>query len=296
MNVGFAGLGAMGRPMAANLIDAGQRVRVWNRSRGPVEELLRKGAEAAAEPRDAFGEVLISMLADDAAVRQVVLDSGILEAAPRGGIHVNMATISVGLTEELTEAHRRRGLHYIAAPVFGRPEAAASRQLNIVAAGESSALDRVQPLLDAMGQRTWRLGAEPREAAAAKLAGNFLIAAAIECMGEAVVMAERYGVRPAALLEILGSTLFAAPVYRNYGTLIADRRYQPAGFRLELGLKDVRLALAAAESARTPMPVASLLRDHLLEAIAQGDGELDWAALAEVARRHAAALEPVGQR
>jgi 3-hydroxyisobutyrate dehydrogenase-like beta-hydroxyacid dehydrogenase len=115
-------------------------------------------------------------------------------------------------------------------------------------------------------------------------------------MGEAVVMAERYGVRPAALLEILGSTLFAAPVYRNYGTLIADRRYQPAGFRLELGLKDVRLALAAAESARTPMPVASLLRDHLLEAIAQGDGELDWAALAEVARRHATALEPVGQR
>ena len=286
----------MGRAMAANLVEAGHQVRVWNRSRQPVEELTGKGAEGVADPREAFGEVLISMLADDAAVRSVILGSGMLNAARRGAIHVNMATISVALTEELTEEHRRRGLHYIAAPVFGRPEAAAARQLNIVAAGDRAALDRVQPLLDAMGQRTWRLGSEPREASAAKLAGNFLIAAAIECMGEAVVMAERYGVRPAALLEILSNTLFAAPVYRNYGKLIAERRYEPAGFRLELGLKDVRLALAAGETARTPMPVASLLRDHLLEAIALGDGERDWAALVEVARRHAGAAEPADQR
>ena len=278
--------------MAGNLIQAGHRLRVWNRSPRAAEELARKGAEVVAKPREAFGEVLISMLADDTAVREVVLDSGMLDRAAGGGIHVNMATISVALTEELSEEHHRRGLHYIAAPVFGRPEAAAARQLNIVAAGEGAALDRVQPLLDAMGQRTWRLGAEPKEASAAKLAGNFLIAAAIECMGEAVVMVERYGVRPAAFLEILGNTLFAAPVYRNYGALIADRRYEPAGFRLELGLKDVRLALAAAESARTPMPVASLLRDHLLEAVAQGDGQRDWSALAEVARRHAGETEP----
>jgi 3-hydroxyisobutyrate dehydrogenase-like beta-hydroxyacid dehydrogenase len=282
--------------MAANLIEAGHRLRLWNRSRPKAEELARKGAEVVSEPREAFREVLISMLADDTAVRDVILGSGMLDRAPRDGIHVNMATISVALTEELTEEHRRRGLHYIAAPVFGRPEAAAARQLNIVAAGDRAALDRVQPLLDAMGQRTWRLGEEPREASAAKLAGNFLIAAAIECMGEAVVMAERYGVRPAALLEILGNTLFAAPVYRNYGALIADRRYEPAGFRLELGLKDVRLALAAGESARTPLPVASLLRDHLLEAIAHGDGELDWAALAEVPRRHAGEMEPAARR
>jgi 3-hydroxyisobutyrate dehydrogenase-like beta-hydroxyacid dehydrogenase len=282
--------------MAANLIEAGHRLRLWNRSRPKAEELARKGAEVVSEPREAFREVLISMLADDTAVREVILGSGMLDRAPRGGIHVNMATISVALTEELTEEHRRRGLHYIAAPVFGRPEAAAARQLNIVAAGDGATLDRVQPLLDAVGQRTWRLGEEPREASAAKLAGNFLIAAAIECMGEAVVMAERYGVRPAALLEILGNTLFAAPVYRNYGALIADRRYEPAGFRLELGLKDVRLVLAAGESARTPLPVASLLRDHLLEAIARGDGELDWAALAEVARRHAGETEPAERR
>jgi len=278
--------------MAGNLIQAGHRLRVWNRSPRAAEELARKGAEVVAKPREAVDEVLISMLADDTAVREVVLDSGMLDRAAGGGIHVNMATISVALTEELSEDHHRRGLHYIAAPVFGRPEAAAARQLNIVAAGEGAALDRVQPLLDAMGQRTWRLGAEPKEASAAKLAGNFLIAAAIECMGEAVVMVERYGVRPAAFLEILGNTLFAAPVYRNYGALIADRRYEPAGFRLELGLKDVRLALAAAESAQTPMPVASLLRDHLLEAVAQGDGQRDWSALAEVARRHAGETEP----
>ncbi len=281
--------------MAANLLQAGHQLRVWNRSRPPVEELERQGASPARTPREAFGSVVVSMLADDAAVREVVLDSGMLEGVPRGGIHVNMATVSVALAEELTEEHQRRGLHYIAAPVFGRPEAAAARQLNIVAAGDPAALDRVQPLFDAMGQRTWRLGEEPREATAAKLAGNFLIAAAIECMAEAVVMAERYGVRPASLLDILGNTLFAAPVYRNYGALIAERRYQPAGFRLTLGLKDVRLALAAGESARTPMPVASLLRDHLIEAIAQGDGDLDWSALAEVTRRHAGALEPAAQ-
>jgi len=292
---GFLGLGAMGRGMAANLVAAGHRVRVWNRSRAPVEELARRGAEPVAEPHQAFGEVLVSMLADDNAVRDVLLAPGMLEAAPAGAIHVNMATISVGLAEELTEEHRRRGLFYIAAPVFGRPEAAAARQLHIVASGDGAALDRVQPLLDAMGQRTWRLGDEPRQATAAKLAGNFLIAAAIECMGEAVVMAERHGVLPADLLEVLTNTLFAALVYKNYGALVATRRYEPAGFRVELGLKDVRLALAAAESARTPMPVASLLRDHLLEAIAQGDGERDWAALAEVARRHAGALEPAAR-
>ena len=296
MNAGFVGLGAMGRGMAANLIEAGHRVRVWNRSRPPVDALVRRGAEAAREPREAFDEILISMLADDASVREVILGSGVLDAAPRGGVHVNMATISVALAEELTEEHRRRGLRYIAAPVFGRPEAAAARQLHIVASGDGAALDRVQPLLDAMGQRTWRLGAEPREATAAKLAGNFLIAAAIESMGEAVVLAEGYGVRPGALLEILGNTLFAAPVYRNYGALIAERRYEPAGFRLELGLKDVRLALAAGETARIPLPVASLLRDHLLEAIAHGDGERDWAALAEIARRHAGASAREGDR
>jgi 3-hydroxyisobutyrate dehydrogenase-like beta-hydroxyacid dehydrogenase len=287
MNVGFIGLGAMGRAMAANLVKAGHRVRVWNRTRGPVEELASQGAEPAAVPREAVGEVVISMLADDDSVRAVILGPGVLEAARPGAIHVNMATISVGLAESLTDEHRRRGLHYVAAPVFGRPDVAAAGQLNIVAAGDAAALDRVQPLLDAMGRRTWRVGSEPRQANAVKLAGNFMIASAIESMAEAAAMTERYGVAPAEMLNVFTNTLFAAPVYQNYGGLIANRRYEPAGFRLALGLKDLRLTLAAGEAAGVPMPFASVLRDHLLEAVAQGDGDRDWAALAEVARRRA---------
>ena len=287
MDVAFIGLGAMGREMAANLIKAGHEVRVWNRSAGPAEELARKGAKAAADPRDAFRGVVFSMLADDDSVRGIFLDRGLLDGAPAGTIHVNMATISVRLARELADEHRRRGLGYVAAPVFGRPEAAAAGQLNIVAAGDAAVIDRVQPLLDALGQRTWRVGSEAGQANAVKLAGNFMIASAIETMAESAVFVERHGVAPARLLEVLTGTLFAAPVYKNYGAMIVERRYDPAAFRLVLGLKDVRLLLEAGDASRTPMPFAGLLRDHLLEAVAHGDGDRDWAALAEVARRHA---------
>ena len=287
MEVGFIGLGAMGREMAATLVKAGHRVRVWNRSRGPVEELARKGAEAVRDPREAFRGIVFSMLADDDAVRAIFLEPGLLESAPAGTVHVNMATISVRLATQLAEEHRLQGVGYVAAPVFGRPEAAAAAQLQIVAAGEDQAIERVQPLLDVMGQRTWRIGAEPSQANAVKLAGNFMIASAIETMAEATAMVERHGVEPAKLLDMLTNTLFAAPVYKNYGRMIVERRYEPAAFRLLLGLKDVRLLLEAGDESRTPMPFAGLLRDHLLEAVAQGDGERDWAALAEVVRRHA---------
>jgi 3-hydroxyisobutyrate dehydrogenase-like beta-hydroxyacid dehydrogenase len=273
--------------MAANLLKAGHRVRVWNRSRGPMDELARAGAEPVEEPRLAFGGVVISMLADDEAVREIILAQRLLEAAPPGTVHVNMATISVRLAEQLAAEHQRHGVQYVSAPVFGRPDVAAAGQLNIVAAGDAAAIDRVQPLLDVIGQRTWRVGPEPRQANAVKVAGNFMIAAAIESMAEAAVMVERFGVTSAELLNVLTNTLFAAPVYQSYGALIAERRYEPAAFRLALGLKDMRLVLEAADSARTPMPFASVLRDHLLEAVAQGQGERDWAALAEVARRHA---------
>jgi 3-hydroxyisobutyrate dehydrogenase-like beta-hydroxyacid dehydrogenase len=287
MDAGVIGLGGMGRAMAANLLKAGHRVRVWNRSRGPMDELARAGAEPVEEPRLAFGGVVISMLADDEAVREIILAQRLLEAAPPGTVHVNMATISVRLAEQLAAEHRRHGVQYVSAPVFGRPEVAAAGQLNIVAAGEAAAIDRVQPLLDVIGQRTWRVGPEPPQANAVKVAGNFMIAAAIESMAEAAVMVERFGVTSAELLNMLTNTLFAAPVYKSYGALIAERRYEPAAFRLALGLKDMRLVLEAADSARTPMPFASVLRDHLLEAVAQGQGEWDWTALAEVARRHA---------
>jgi 3-hydroxyisobutyrate dehydrogenase-like beta-hydroxyacid dehydrogenase len=287
MEAGFIGLGAMGRAMVANLLKAGHRVRVWNRSRGPMDELAREGAEPVEEARLAFGGVVISMLAADEAVREIILAQRLLEAAPPGTVHVNMATISVRLAEELAAEHQRHGVQYVSAPVFGRPDVAAAGQLNIVAAGDAGAIDRVQPLLDVIGQRTWRVGPEPRQANAVKVAGNFMIAAAIESMAEAAVMVERYSVSSAELLNVLTNTLFAAPVYKSYGALIAERRYHPAAFRLALGLKDMRLVLEAADSARTPMPFASVLRDHLLEAVAQGQGDWDWAALAEVARRRA---------
>jgi 3-hydroxyisobutyrate dehydrogenase-like beta-hydroxyacid dehydrogenase len=287
MEAGFIGLGGMGRAIAANLLKAGHRLRVWNRSRAPMDELARQGAEPVEEARLAFGGVVISMLADDEAMREIILAQRLLETAPAGTIHVNMATISVRFAEELAAEHQRHGVQYVSAPVFGRPDAAAAGQLNIVAAGDAAAIDRVQPLLDVIGQRTWRVGPEPRQANAVKVAGNFMIAAAIESMGEAAVMVQRYGVSSADLLNVLTNTLFAAPVYKGYGALIAERRYEPPGFRLALGLKDMRLVLEAADSARTPMPFASVLHDHLLEAVAQGQGESDWAALAEVARRHA---------
>lgn len=286
MKIGFLGLGGMGAGMAANLIRGGHQVRLWNRSPAALEPLLALGGLAAADPLAAFdADVVISMLADDTATRAVLLDSGALDSARPGLIHLSMATLSVALVGELAERHRQRDVAFIAAPVFGRTDVAAAGKLNILAAGPAEAIAEVQPLLDLMGQKTWPLGDDPLSAAAVKIAGNFMIASAIEAMGEASALAKGFGVEPAQLLEIMGSTLFNAPVYRNYGALIAEQRYEPAAFRLVLGLKDVGLALAAGQSRHVPLPFASVLRDNLLEAVAQGDGERDWAALAQVAMR-----------
>lgn len=286
MKIGFLGLGGMGAGMAANLIRGGHQVHLWNRSPVALEPLLALGGLAATDPLAAFdADVVISMLADDTATRAVLLDSGALDSARPGLIHLSMATLSVALVGELAERHRQRDLAFIAAPVFGRTDVAAAGKLNILAAGPAEAIAEVQPLLDLMGQKTWPLGDDPLSAAAVKIAGNFMIASAIEAMGEASALAKGFGVEPAQLLDIMGSTLFNAPVYRNYGALIAEQRYEPAAFRLVLGLKDVGLALAAGQSCHVPLPFASVLRDNLLEAVAQGDGERDWAALAQVAMR-----------
>jgi len=288
MQIGFIGLGQMGKAIASNLTRAGRRLIVWNRSPEPVKELVALGAQAAARPADAaHADVLMSMLADDESLREVVLRQGMLEAAPRGLIHVNLATISVAFARELARVHQERGLGYVAAPVFGRPEVARAAKLNVVVAGESSSIERIEPLLNAIAQRIWPVGSAPERANVVKLAGNFMIASALETMGEAVALARAHGVQGAQFLEIMTSTLFAAPVYQGYGKLIAEERYEPAAFPVTLGLKDVRLALQAAESVHVPMPLASLLRDHLLEAIAWGDAERDWAALARLSLRHA---------
>ncbi|WP_028080374.1 NAD(P)-dependent oxidoreductase [Solimonas soli] len=290
MDVGFIGLGSMGRGIAANLLAAGHRVTVWNRSQAPLQALVALGARAGAAPRDALqGKVLLSMLADDLALRETLLDGGALDAAAPGLVHANLATISTAFAAELARLHAARGLGYVSAPVFGRPNVAAAGQLNIVAAGPRAAFDALRPLFEAIGQQTWWLGDDAVRANAVKIAGNFMIAAAIETMAEATTLTRAYGVGATEFLEILTGTLFTAPVYRNYGAQIAERRYEPAGFKLRLGLKDVRLALAAGDAGNVPLPLASLLRDNLLEAMAHGDGDRDWAALAEVAARRAAA-------
>ena len=286
MDIGFIGLGSMGSAMAANLVKAGHDVRVWNRS--PEAARAIAGATPVGAPRDAFrGDAVLTMLADDAAVRAVVLDSGVLPAAPKGLVHVMMATISIALVDDLAAAHRAAGVAYVAAPVFGRPPAAAAAQLNIVAAGDPEAIARVQPLLDVLGTRTWRLGDEPRRANAAKLAGNMMLALAIEAMAEATSLTEGYGVSSADFLDIVTNTVFASPAYKSYGANIAAGSYEPAGFKLRLGLKDVNLAIAAAAANGTVLPAADLVRDHFMAGIDQGLGEKDWSALAEVAHRRA---------
>jgi len=233
------------------------------------------------------GEAVFTMLADDNALREVLLTSGALERASKNLVHVNLATISLGFVEELVAIHKDLGLAYVAAPVFGRPDAAAAAKLNIIVAGPAGAIAKVQPLLDCFGQKTWPVGDDPVRANAVKIAGNFMIAAAIESMGEAAALVRGHGVAARDFLEILTKTLFASPVFQGYGAIIAAEQFEPAGFRLKLGLKDVRLALAAGEAANVPLPLASLLRDNFLDALAHGEGEKDWSALARVAARRA---------
>ncbi|ACB97139.1 6-phosphogluconate dehydrogenase NAD-binding [Beijerinckia indica subsp. indica ATCC 9039] len=288
MQLGFLGLGHMGLAIASNLLAAGHHVRAWNRSQEPLARLQAKGAEIVKEPVDALqGDALFSMLANDDAVRSVLIDSGALAQARKGLIHVNMATISVALAEELAVLHDRLGLAYVAAPVFGRPEAAASAKLHIVVAGAPSPVASIEPVLAALGQKIWPVGSEPKAANIVKIAGNFMIASMIETIGEAAALVQGHGVTAADFLDVMTNSLFAAPAYKTYGDLIARAQFEPAGFKLTLGLKDVRLALAAGEAAHVPLPLGSLLRDNFLDCIAHGESDKDWSALAGVAARRA---------
>jgi 3-hydroxyisobutyrate dehydrogenase-like beta-hydroxyacid dehydrogenase len=288
MDIGFLGLGTMGRAIAANLLRAGHHVRVWNRSPAPAQALAAQGAEVATAPEDAFrGDAVFSMLADDHALRAVLLDGGVLAGAPKGLLHVNMSTISVACAEELTAQHKQHGVSYVAAPVLGRPDVAAAGKLTILAAGPLAEIDRIQPLLDVIGQRTWRLGEIPAHANVVKLAANVLLTSAVEAIGESAAFVSAHGVAARDLLEIVTNSTFPGPVYQGYGGLIVEGRYEPAGFKAGLALKDVRLALAAADAASTPLPLVSVIHDSLLEAAAHGDGEKDLAVLGKVAARRA---------
>ncbi len=289
MDIGFIGLGHMGSGMAANLLQAGHKLTVYNRTPGKDEALPRKGAYAASDVAEACqGEAVITMLADDHAVESVVYgDRGILSSLPKGAIHISSSTISVALSERLTTDHAAAGQRFIAAPVFGRPDMAVAGRLFVVAAGTRDAIEVATPLLQAIGQETFVVSETPRAANLVKLSGNFLIASVIESLGEAMALISKGGVDKHQYLDILTSTLFGAPAYKTYGTLIAEGKFEPAGFAAPLGQKDIRLVLAAAEDLRVPLPLASLLRDRFLTLLAQGGETLDWSAIGGLAARDA---------
>lgn len=289
MQMGWIGLGQMGFPMARNAVRAGHAVTGYNRTRSRAEELAKSGAKIAETPAAAAAnDVVVTMLSDDGAVEEIVFGAGgMLKAMCAGAVHVSMSTISVALSRRLTEAHRDADQTFISAPVFGRPDAAAAQKLIVIPAGVPEALKRLQPLFDAVGQQTFVMGEDPAVANVAKLGGNFLIAAAIESLGEVFALLRKCGVEPKAYLEMLTSTLFNAPVYKTYGALIASDKYEPVGFKMALGLKDVRLVLAAAEAAQAPMPVASLVRDRMLGGLARGRGEDDWSSFARLIAENA---------
>jgi 3-hydroxyisobutyrate dehydrogenase-like beta-hydroxyacid dehydrogenase len=284
MRIAFAGLGHMGTPMAANLVRAGHAVAVYNRSAGRSAELEALGATVAATPAAAAAgaELAVTMLADDAAVERVVLEAdGVLGALPAGAVHASMSTISVALSQRLAAAHAAAGQRYVAAPVFGRPEAAAAAKLWIVAGGDETAIAACRPAFDALGQGVFVAGPAPEAANAVKLAGNFMLASVIEALAEAQVLSRAWGVDPGVFMTVMNA-LFRSPVVENYGGAIAARRFEPAGFALALGLKDMRLALAAADARSVPMPFASTLHNRFLAAVGHGLGAIDWSGIARL--------------
>lgn len=285
--IAFLGLGQMGAPMARRLVDAGFAVRAWNRT--PSRLALVPGAVGVPTPADACAtaEVAVTMLSDDHALEAAVFGpDGLAQALAPGAVHLGMSTVSVALCRRLADEHAARSQRFVAAPVFGRPDAAAAGALFLVPGGHPDDLARCAPLFAALGQGTFPMPSAPH-AALAKLLGNFLIATTIETLGEAMTLGEKAGLQPELLLEMLVGTIFGSPVVKRYGAMIAAGAYEPAGFPLALGLKDLNLVLQAAEAAQVPMPAAGLARDHILAALAQGRAPYDWAGLATVIREQA---------
>jgi 3-hydroxyisobutyrate dehydrogenase-like beta-hydroxyacid dehydrogenase len=281
--IGFIGLGHMGRAMADNLITAGYALHVYNRTSDKAAALVTRGATLALHPSGAVepGGIVITMLADDQALESVTFgENGFLERLAPNGIHLSMSTVSPKLSRHLAQDHQRHHVNYLAAPVFGRPEAAAARSLWICISGPQPAKQRVQPILNVLGQGVFDFGEEPGVAHVVKLAGNFLLASMMEALAEALTLGEKNGIDRTALANLFSSTLFACPTYQVYGEAIAQGRFQPPGFTVSLGLKDLNLVLGTAAMSTMPMPLASLLHDRFLATIAKGWGHLDWAAIA----------------
>jgi len=291
--VGFVGLGRMGAAMATNLAADGRSVVAYVRRPDEMAELAARGISPRTNLSDLFDcEVVISMLPDDDAVRDVVLGRETLgfrrlgSGLKPGAIHLSMSTISTAMSSELAREHARRGQGFVAAPVFGNPDAAKARQLFIVAAGAAADVERCQPLFDSLGQKTFPAGADPWNANLIKLLGNMMTATALEVMSEAAAVLRKRGMDPKSFVEIMTSTMFGGRAHKIYGEKIVDHAYTP-GFVLPLVLKDVRLALAEAERANAPMPSVGVVHDRLLTGIAHGYADLDWTALGLIAAEEA---------
>lgn len=281
----------MGSAIARNLLRAGHELAVYNRTREKAEALKHDGARVAGSPGQACldAEAVFTMVSDDQALAQVVFGSdGIASALGSGAVHISSSTISVGFAKQLAAEHASKGQKHIAAPVFGRPEAAENKKLIVVTAGEGESIDRCQPLFDAIGRQTFQVGPEPWHANLVKLCGNFMIASMLETFSETFVMMRKAHIDHHLFLDVMNE-LFGSPVYKNYGRIIADERFEPAAFTLKLGLKDIRQVIDAAQEFNAPMPFASLLRDHLISGAAQGQEDLDWSSIARVAA-HSAGL------
>jgi 3-hydroxyisobutyrate dehydrogenase-like beta-hydroxyacid dehydrogenase len=290
VKIGFIGLGSMGAGMSRNLIKAGHDVVVYNRTRSRAEKMQSLGAKVAETASGAAVgvEALITMLADDRAVQDVIFEPGrAIESLPERAVHVSMSTISVDLSRRLAKSHAEKRQNYIAAPVFGRPEAAAAGKLFIMAAGPSEAIEKCRGLFAAMGQETFTISEDGPAANLIKLSGNFLTTTVIESLAECVALMRKAGVDPRKFLEVLTNSLFAAPVYKTYGAMVAADKFEPVGFKMQLGFKDNRLLLAAAEEAAVPMPMVSLMHDQFVAAMAQGLENADWSAVARVAYKNA---------
>jgi 3-hydroxyisobutyrate dehydrogenase-like beta-hydroxyacid dehydrogenase len=270
MHIGFIGLGQMGRPMVERLKAAGHSLKVYNRT--------RSSQEIAAHPQEVLeADIVITMLADDTAVRAVWLDSGLADRLPEDTIHLNMATVSMAIARELAAIHKDA---YVSAPVFGRPPLAAQGQLDIIAAGPQAALERCAPLFKVLGKQVFVVGSEAHKANAVKIARNFLLATVIESLGEAFALVRKCGVGPADFLDILANTSLGSPACKNYGKMIVEQAWTPAQFAMPLGVKDVELALATARELGMDLPSGEMIRQHFLQAIQAGRGDQDWVALA----------------
>ncbi|SDO48254.1 3-hydroxyisobutyrate dehydrogenase [Paenibacillus sp. yr247] len=281
MKVGFVGLGNMGFPMAQNILKAGHELVVYNRTASKADPLILQGAKFCATPAEVAREagIVLSMLADDTAAEEVVFGAnGLLEGLPEGGIHVSTSTISIDLAKRMAEAHQAHGQQCVSANVLGRPDAAEAAELRVMVAGPAKAREKVWPVLEALGKNIFVVGDEVQMANVVKLANNFLIIAMLEALSEALVLVRKHGVDPGQFLEVANS-FFRSPIYQNYGRIINERLFEPAGFKMKLGLKDVKLMLQAAEAVSTPLPIADLVRNHFLEGISRGWGDLEWAAL-----------------